>query len=572
MTAFAPLLNLLADVPDPRRAQGKLYQLQHVLLFAILAIVSGANSYRGIVTFIDVNREELNSTFHLNWLRAPAHTAIRYILKGLDRNALEATFRGHAALLQAACAKGSQVCLAIDGKTLRGSFDHFRDRLAAQILSVFATETALVLAHLDIDEKSNEIPAAQAVLAALGIPAAVVTLDALHCQKKTFEAGAAANATLVVQVKDNQPSLHQQVQDISATATPFSQVSSHDKGRGRDEKRTVTVFDPAKALAGSEWQSHVTTVIRVSGASAPHCATRGVWCQMSSLAEDDGMVDRASNVGDAPTSDHMSARAQGTELATWGKRRRRWTAEQKRQIVAESMEPGASAATVACRHGITSGQFYAWRQQLLLDGALGAAAASTLSLVRDDVTTTVLLQTQLESRAWACGGVWSGGALEQFSDEGCLSLHVAAADLPNLSLPHHRHRLVASQGSSGGSEAAKAEPRPGQAFDPPVVLFGDVVQVLALSQPGPRPQCAGALHLGNGLRIGGVLVDGDRAGVHRVWLAQRLAEEPLRRRGVPPGRKQEVNGLAAAVDRSIQVGPAALDLDVGLIDPPRAIA
>ncbi len=60
MTAFAPLLNLLADVPDPRRAQGKLYQLQHVLLFAILAIVSGANSYRGIVTFIDVAARNRN--------------------------------------------------------------------------------------------------------------------------------------------------------------------------------------------------------------------------------------------------------------------------------------------------------------------------------------------------------------------------------------------------------------------------------------------------------------------------------------------------------------------------------
>ncbi len=50
MAAFSPLLDVLADVPDPRRAQGKLYGLPHVLLFAILAIVTGCNSYRGIVT------------------------------------------------------------------------------------------------------------------------------------------------------------------------------------------------------------------------------------------------------------------------------------------------------------------------------------------------------------------------------------------------------------------------------------------------------------------------------------------------------------------------------------------
>ena len=55
MAAFSSLLDILAEVPDPRRAEGKLYKLPHVLLFSILAIISGSNSYRGIVTFIDGN-------------------------------------------------------------------------------------------------------------------------------------------------------------------------------------------------------------------------------------------------------------------------------------------------------------------------------------------------------------------------------------------------------------------------------------------------------------------------------------------------------------------------------------
>jgi len=152
VTVFAPLLGLLEDVPDPRRAQGKLYRLPHVLLFSILAIVTGANSYRGIGTFIKMHGEELNVAFGLNWRRAPTHTAIRYILQRLDPGALEAAFRRHAALLQAALATAGQVSIAIDGKTLRGSFDNFKDRAAAQILSAFATETALVIAHLDIAE------------------------------------------------------------------------------------------------------------------------------------------------------------------------------------------------------------------------------------------------------------------------------------------------------------------------------------------------------------------------------------------------------------------------------------
>lgn len=184
VAAFSPLLDVLADVPDPRRAEGKLYKLPYVLLFSILAIVSGCNSYRGIVTFIDVHRHRLNAAFSLKWRRAPAHTAIRYILQGLDPDMVEAAFRGHAALLQAACGIPGQGSIALDGKTLRGSFDNFNDRTAAQVLGAFATDTSLVLAHVDIAEKSNEIPAAQALLAELGIAdGAIVTLDALHCQK-----------------------------------------------------------------------------------------------------------------------------------------------------------------------------------------------------------------------------------------------------------------------------------------------------------------------------------------------------------------------------------------------------
>jgi hypothetical protein len=181
---FAPLLGLLSEVTDPRRAQGRLYKLPHVLLFSILAIVTGCNSYRGIVTFIDVNRDKLNAAFGLKWRRAPAHTAIRYILHRLDPASLEAVFRRHAALLNAAHGAARQGSIALDGKTLRGSFDNFHDRAAAQVLSAFATDTALVLAHVDITEKSNEIPAAQTLLAELGVAeGAVITLDALHCQK-----------------------------------------------------------------------------------------------------------------------------------------------------------------------------------------------------------------------------------------------------------------------------------------------------------------------------------------------------------------------------------------------------
>jgi len=108
MAGFGPLLDLLAEVSDPRGAQGKLNSLPHVLLFAILAIVTGCNSSHGIVTFLDVHRCKLNEAFGLTWRRAPAHTAIRYILQRLDPAVVEASFRRHAALLQAARATSGQ--------------------------------------------------------------------------------------------------------------------------------------------------------------------------------------------------------------------------------------------------------------------------------------------------------------------------------------------------------------------------------------------------------------------------------------------------------------------------------
>ena len=73
--------------------------------------------------------------------------------------------------------------VAIDGKTLRHSFDAFNDRKAAHVLSAFAADDALILGHLEVDEKSNEIPAARAMIEALALEGRLFTLDAMHCQK-----------------------------------------------------------------------------------------------------------------------------------------------------------------------------------------------------------------------------------------------------------------------------------------------------------------------------------------------------------------------------------------------------
>jgi hypothetical protein len=180
MVPFSHLLAALADIPDPRRAQGKRYPLPYMLMFTVLALLSGARSYRGIITFLEQRRDHLNQHFGVELKRAPAVNTLRTILQTLDTETLEAAFRRHAQVL---VPQTERPVIALDGKALRGSFDHINDRKAAQTLTAFASDAAIVLAHTEIDDKSNEIPAAQQMIRDLGLTGVVFTADALHCQK-----------------------------------------------------------------------------------------------------------------------------------------------------------------------------------------------------------------------------------------------------------------------------------------------------------------------------------------------------------------------------------------------------
>ena len=80
------------------------------------------------------------------------------------------------------------MAIAVDGKTLRGSFDAFLDRKAAHMLSALRQADQIVLGHLMVDEKSNEIPAVPELIEALGLKGCLFTLDAEHCQKKPSSA------------------------------------------------------------------------------------------------------------------------------------------------------------------------------------------------------------------------------------------------------------------------------------------------------------------------------------------------------------------------------------------------
>jgi hypothetical protein len=188
MVPFAGLLAALERIPDPRRRQGRRYPLAHLLLFSVLAVLAGATSYRGILVFIAVHHERLNAVFGTTLRRAPAVNTLRALFQALDPVALEAAFRQHARELGEAAPTPEARVIALDGKTLKRSFDHLNDRAAAHVLSAFACEAALILAHQEVRGAPEEIPAAQALIEALGVRGVLFTADALHGQKKPSRA------------------------------------------------------------------------------------------------------------------------------------------------------------------------------------------------------------------------------------------------------------------------------------------------------------------------------------------------------------------------------------------------
>ena len=187
----ASRLEILRTIPDHRRAEGKRFDLPTVLLYTILGMIAGANSYRQMHEFIRIHRQRLNEAFGLELRYAPSYTGLRGILQGVNASALEAAFRAHAASLAPAPegeATLKWVAIAVDGKTLRGSFDAFADLKAAHMLSALRQCDQIVLGHMMVEEKSNEIPAAPQLIDALGLKDCVFTLDAAHCQKNCSNA------------------------------------------------------------------------------------------------------------------------------------------------------------------------------------------------------------------------------------------------------------------------------------------------------------------------------------------------------------------------------------------------
>src|SRR3954452_25381107 len=168
MVPFAARLSALSGIPDPRRSQGRRHPLAHLLLFSVLAVLAGATSYRGILSFIGVHPERLHATLGPRLRRAPAVNTLRNLFLALDPVDLETAFRRHARGLHAAAPRPGRPVIALVGKTLRRSSVHLHDRAASHVLSACAREAALILIRREVPGVPDEVPPMPALVAQLG--------------------------------------------------------------------------------------------------------------------------------------------------------------------------------------------------------------------------------------------------------------------------------------------------------------------------------------------------------------------------------------------------------------------
>jgi hypothetical protein len=183
------LLDNLKKITDPRSYHGREYRHYDILYFTILAVLSNSKTYADVATFIRVNFDDLKMHFNLKWRQAPDQSAIRKIIVALDPEEVDAIFRADAQALEDNRKPGTFRHICVDGKLLRGSFSHTKNKRAQGVFSAFAAHSQLVLARLPLDsKKDHEIPAMQQFLLDLDLKGVVVTADALHCQKKLLSA------------------------------------------------------------------------------------------------------------------------------------------------------------------------------------------------------------------------------------------------------------------------------------------------------------------------------------------------------------------------------------------------
>jgi len=235
-------LSYFKDLPDVRQRGKVMYPLAEVLLLCLLAVLAGAETVTDIARF---GEKKLDLLRRLRPFAAgtPAHDHLGDILASLDAEAFQ---RGFVAWVAALIGVPEGV-VAIDGKTVRRSKGAAKD--AIHMVSAFAARQRLVLGQVKVADKANEIVAIPKLLDMLAIEGAVVTIDAMGCQRAIAQKIVDKKADYILALKGNQGALRRDVELFVAEQnakdfkdTTISRAETIDGDHGRIETRAVTVI------------------------------------------------------------------------------------------------------------------------------------------------------------------------------------------------------------------------------------------------------------------------------------------------------------------------------------------
>lgn len=232
-----------ATLTDPRRRK-VIYPLVNIVTVAVCAVICGADDFVSIAEYGRKKRRWLGQFLDLS-AGIPSHDRFNAILGAIKPDEFERCLLSWITALHEVT-EGQVV--AIDGKTLRRSFDAATSKSAIHMVSAWATANHLTLGQTVVDEKSNEITAIPKLLQVLELSGCLVTIDAMGCQTQIAERVVAAKADYVLAVKGNQPTLHAGIRDFfeRQLKEDFADVKvgcheTHERGHGREDTRTYFV-------------------------------------------------------------------------------------------------------------------------------------------------------------------------------------------------------------------------------------------------------------------------------------------------------------------------------------------
>jgi predicted transposase YbfD/YdcC len=258
------LAHHFADLTDPRIDRSRLHELLDIVAIAISAVVAGADSWDDIEDFGNAKIAWLGTFLELpNGI--PSHDTFRRLFERLDPDEFQKGFLGWIEALQEATER--QV-IAIDGKTLRRSFDRAKGQSALHLVHAWATANHLLLGQVAVDQKSNEITAIPVLLEMLGISGAIVTIDAMGCQKEIAGTIRGREADSILALKANHERLFEQVVafwDRACARLMKGPDIRYDRewsqGHGRTEARRCWATSDLDWLEGREEWKDLKSVV-----------------------------------------------------------------------------------------------------------------------------------------------------------------------------------------------------------------------------------------------------------------------------------------------------------------------